>query len=439
MQRVSSAVAPSWEAKLQSPRVLAAISAAIFLLVLGDSFHPFSINETFPLSPEALTLARRLAESGSFASPFLAMATGPTAHLAPVYPAFLAFLIHIFGSGPWGAFVLQNTAAAAVAMEVALLPLVAEALGMGIEAGIFAALAAMIARLPSFFAWEANYVAVLLECLTLVIFMPNPSALRRFWYWIFLGALWGFALLSSPVIALPFAGWLLSRGGGRPAFGNRRELWTVFAVAIVVVAPWIVRNYSTFGKFIFIRDSLGIELAVANNPCASYAIRISESTGCYGPLHPNISATQAAKVVRMGEPAYNSALLEDALHWIVANPEKFLQLTLRRFFYFWFPSDRGDAAGEILHGPARAHYAAIFGSTILSLYGLWALWRRNRPAAAWCALWLALFPLIYYFVLFIERYRYPVLWITFLLAGYAVADILSIVRGSRLPVRSRSV
>ena len=35
--------------------------------------------------------------------------------------------------------------------------------------------------------------------------------------------------------------------------------------AALVVSPWLVRNYAVFGKFVFVRDNLPLEMHMANN------------------------------------------------------------------------------------------------------------------------------------------------------------------------------
>ena len=61
--------------------------------------------------------------------------------------------------------------------------------------------------------------------------------------------------------------------------------------------------------------------------------------------------------------------------------------------------------------------------TLLSIPGLWLLWKKNAHAAGILALWLVLFPLIYYVVQFDPRYRFPILWVNFLLAGILMAEL----------------
>jgi hypothetical protein len=52
--------------------------------------------------------------------------------------------------------------------------------------------------------------------------------------------------------------------------------------------------------------------------------------------------------------------------------------------------------------------------------------RPIRPTASRVlVLWLVIFPLVYYLVQFETRYRYPILWLTWLLAAYFVTAWIS--------------
>jgi hypothetical protein len=107
----------------------------------------------------------------------------------------------------------------------------------------------------------------------------------------------------------------------------------------------------------------------------------------------------------MGEIAYNQTRIQEAKAWIKMHPGRFLQLTLERVFYFWFPPMQRMWQSAI--------YALI---TVLGFAGTWAALRRKQMAV-WLiiSIWLT-FPLIYYVIESYARYRYPMDW-TFLLMG----------------------
>jgi hypothetical protein len=97
----------------------------------------------------------------------------------------------------------------------------------------------------------------------------------------------------------------------------------------------------------------------------------------------------------------------EAVLWIRQNPGAFVQLTASRFAQFWLGP---------FHEPLT-----LAGTTLLSLLALLGL--RNlwpilaRPERAALLLPILLFPLIYYLLAYMPRYRIPIDGILFLLAG----------------------
>jgi hypothetical protein len=192
----------------------------------------------------------------------------------------------------------------------------------------------------------------------------------------------------------------------------------MIAVPALFMSLWILRNYLVFGRWVFLRSNLGLELSVSNNSCATFGIRLNEMTGCYE--HPNISVREAEQLAAMGEPAYNEAKLRSAIQWIREHPQRFVTLSLQRFWFFWFPSERGNNMSEL-----RKRYRLIaYCATLLSLPGLLLFCARNRIGGRIFLLWLGWFPLIHYIVQFEDRYRVPIYWLTLLLAGFTITRVL---------------
>ena len=171
------------------------------------------------------------------------------------------------------------------------------------------------------------------------------------------------------------------------------------------------RNYNVFHAGVPIRDTFGLEFELSNNPCAKVTLWESRhGEKCYD--HPNEVAAEAQKVVDLGEVEYNRGKLREAVSWIASHPRQASRLWQKRFIIFWFlPLDRRIAT-----------WAMDF-ATALSTLGLLALYRRNPSGAILCATILVAFPAVYYTVLESDRYRLPIIWVTFGLAAAGLAGL----------------
>ena len=77
------------------------LCSAVFVAYVTSHFQIYDAAQNLQGSGlETLAVARSLALTGKFADPFAPMATGPTAHLAPVYPAALGLIVQRYGEGP---------------------------------------------------------------------------------------------------------------------------------------------------------------------------------------------------------------------------------------------------------------------------------------------------------------------------------------------------
>ena len=404
----------------------------LFLAGLLRFFVPFHPGSEVPQGYEAVRVARNLLDGHGFASPFGLYATGRTAQMAPVYPFFQAALWRLFGTGDVGNFLFHNVEAVALALQIALFPLLARAFQMHTSAGLIAAVIGLTpAVVQAHPRWETNYVATLIALITWGMCMIAREGAPPSRIVVPVAFLWGLLIFANPNSVLPYCAWLAWWGfplvsqRDAPAKGRARTLLILVVIPAVVILPWIVRNHVVFERFIFIRGNLGMELNVSNNPCAQFGMRINQRTGCFQAIHPSESIVEARKLGAMGEVAYQKALLNQAVEWIQQNPQRFLDLALQRFWLFWFPSDEGNNVAELFSMGRRRGLRAfvVYSATLLSLPGLLLLLSRNRLGGTICLLWLGLFPIVHYVVQFNDRYRAPILWLTFLLAGFTIASL----------------
>lgn len=408
---------------LENRGFLAALWMAVLLLAVYRCFEPihYDSHQPAPMTEEAVRLGHSLYQNGTLANPYQTLDTGPSAHTAPGFPVLAAGVYALFGDGPQGFYALKMIEAVALVMHIALLPLLMRALGTSLLTGLLAAFLTVLGvrRVPT---WEANYVALLLVLATLFAalylraiwkkggqpgFLGSPQAIA----WV-LGFIWAAILLTGPSSGAVWLVWLMLGGWLSWRRGFRYAWLPVLIVPVLAAVPWTLRNYRVFHAFVPIRDSLGLELYISNNPCAKVTLYENRhGNKCYA--HPNEDAAEARKVLASGEVAYNRQKEQEALRWIAANPGTAIGLWVRRIWAFWFP-----VAGR------QIATWTIDVVTPLSLLGLWVLFRQNQWAAILLASLAGIFPLPYYLIQASDRYRYPILWVTFALGAVALSAMV---------------
>lgn len=391
------------------------ILASLVLFALGFlNYRPwrgYNPDRYVEFSTEPIRIAHSLLLEGNFANPFGALHTGPTAHIAPGLP-FLQFLIlKTFGEGANGWLAIQILPILALSLELAVLPWVARWIGLPAWSGVLASIFGLVTKPGSEWQWEAHLAGflslVLLTC-ACRFEMVGGSALLALATGVSAGILFYF----QPVFAPPYLCWLvlLTRGQYR-----NRCILLLGLVPFVLCIPWSFRNYWKLGTP-EIRDNLGLELYVSFNDCAPYGFEENLKHLCQGAFHPNSSVQEAQEARSLGEYRYNLERLHTAMVWIWGHPYVAGTLILERFWFFWFPSTEGITGYQ----RQRARRLLLHACTLISLWGLYLSWKQRLRCLRPLCLCLVLFPMVYCVVEFDPRYRYPILWITWLLAAYAI-------------------
>jgi hypothetical protein len=369
---------------------------------------------------EISRVALSVARDGSFANPFYPLPTGYTAHAAPVYVLLYALVAKMFGIGWMGSRVLWALNVGFLALQLALMPVLSERLGLGVAPGIVAAaLAVIVQPYRVLQEWESLFTGALLIalCVMTLRYFKMPGDWRRS---LLFGLAWGVAILANPESVLLLFAWphIAAMENSREMLSRARRamVWVVAGAAIACV-PWFIRNYQQFHSVFFVRDNLGIELYASNNPCARPTTLENVESGCHAATHPNANADLDVELIQKGEVPFNREMQHRAFAWIASNPRAFAVLTARRFARFWFP----------YLGSFR--YAIPMGVlTVLSVLGLFWMYREHRTAALLFAATLAVYPLIHYVVQFEARYRYPIFWATLVPAAYVLTMMFRLSR-----------
>jgi hypothetical protein len=359
---------------------------------------------------ETVAVGRTLAEQGQFANPYSSLATGPTAHVAPAYPAFLGLLLWMFGYSATFALAASACSMLVHGLNTALLPRLSLLLFGSRTPGLWGA--AMSIVLPLYFFFPQFEVIYFSAALMLFCLATHWLAMRGGpWAGLTAGLCFGAIALLNPAsttVAAPWLAYLAWRHRNARALRFLLFLALGFAVA---QTPWTWRNYRQFHKLFFVRDNLGLELYVSNNAAAQDTFQKNNATGLYQQLHPDHSVAEAQECARLGEIEYNRRRLALAVEWMRSHPGDFLRLSAARARMFWFPAAEGY--------PWYAFGIALV--TVVSFGGIVLLARRGERALLFLIAVQLLYPILYYLVQNDPRFRAPVLWISILEAGYLLA------------------
>ena len=397
----SSPLFEAWTRVRTSPFWIAAIALLLRVswIVIAHTYKFKTSDNNFSFGWEMGRIGASLAAGHGFSSPF-GPATGPTAWEPPLYPYLTAGVFLIFGiCSKASAFVLLTMNS--IFSALTCLPIFLVARRMFSEK-VAAGSAWAWTLLPNVIfwctraIWETSLAALLL---TTIFWLALTLEDRDGWIpWIQFGLLWGITALSSTSLLsfLPAAGlwaWYRRAKCGKGSLGGVVLASVIFFACI---APWLVRNYQTFGKFIFIRDNFGAEL------------RLGNGNGADGTLMLYLDATHNPYAMRqfqaMGELPYIAMRKQQALDYIRADYGRFAGLCVRRFLYFWAGPPKETQPWWM----SEAKNSLFLAASVLALWGLTRALRLRKPGA-WLLLWLfLLYPAIYYFVYCIPRYRHPI-------------------------------
>jgi 4-amino-4-deoxy-L-arabinose transferase-like glycosyltransferase len=356
-----------------------------------------------------------IANGRGFSSPFGPVYTGPTAWIPPVYPYLCAVVFRCLRSMDDRAWLIIFTLQCLFS-SLTVIPMLGIAqLTVGRRAGLWAS--AVWALFPWFSKWAVTWVyetslSALLVSL-LLWYTLRLERVSRLKTWVGFGALWGFALLLNPaLLTLLFVayGWVICVRSKQGQHWVRLALLSV-GTCVLLLSPWLLRNRSVFGHWVFVRSNFGAEFALGNHP-------LSLGRG-QGP-HPSTSPTELKLYEQMGEYAYVQEKNRQAMEFVRQHPGEFISLTAKRILYFW-----DGSAGK--YRPPLTWYWLPWSFGPLSLLVLPALWAafRTKLHASWLFLGSLLFyPAPYYLVFSTLRYRHLLEPLLLLLVAYAAFDVV---------------
>jgi 4-amino-4-deoxy-L-arabinose transferase-like glycosyltransferase len=382
---------------------------ATVLTMLRRDPHMWFYNQTTELG----RLGQSLVMGRGLSSPFGGN-TGPSAFLAPGYPALVALIFRFFGSYSWHAaavlLVLQVLFAVATVFIVMLVARMAFNACTANIAGAIWAFSPPLWWLPAVF-WESGLSTTML--IASLAFALHCAARPKPWKWAAMGAFFAGAMLINPslMLALFSVGtWAIyrARAGSRAV-----SALLLVATCTALFMAWPVRNEREMHAFIPMRSNFGYELWQGN--------RTGSDGKFSAELHPNVNAQEFTRYAALGEVDY----MREKKAAIRAQPGRFVELTGKRFVQFWLGlGSHQTSALIVLH---------IVATTVLGLAGFVLLWRRRRGLALLFAGPMLFFPLPYYITHADFRFRLILDPLATVLCAYAVAQWMGRKQGAGSP------
>jgi hypothetical protein len=385
-------------------RVIVALALALRVGVMGIVLISYPRNWLFSKAPDLGFLACSLSSGHGLSSPF-GGSTGPTAFLAPGYPGVVGLVFYFFGSYslPSAALLMALQTAFGVFTVAAVMHVAGQMFGAATAklAGAFWAVSPPLLWLPAML-WDTSLSALLL--IGMVALALRCVERPRNVLWAAIGGYCGLAMLVNPSLTLAlFAvlGWSAWQTHSRP--------WICWLVLVAVFAPWPLRNARVLHAFIPLRSNFGYEMWQGNHGGASGLFDAR--------LEPLQNKQEYQDYAREGEVLYmgNKSMLAKA--YVRAHPGDFLRLSAIRMVRFWT-----GAGSEVNSGIVVLH--AVLTS-LLSLWGLAALYRQSRRTAMLFALPVLIFPLPYYITHPDFRFRLLLDPLLTILSAYAVCRLNS--------------
>ena len=233
------------------------------------------------------------------------------------------------------------------------------------------------------------------------------------------GVLMGITALVEPAgIAFFVAScvWLFL-WSSRSRFAAVKFAMLMGTVCILCVLPWTIRNYLVFNAFVPLKGSMGTNLLQGNNPYAN-GVTFDDF---HDQMQQLFTKEEREKLRKLDDVQRNKIMQEKAIGYIKADPKRFVELTLKRIFYYWsfvnpYRPTPYDKLRIVTYGPVL----------ILAVIGLILARRKKwREGSLFLAL-IVSYPLFYYVTqITINRYRYGVEAFLLILASYAAVELVN--------------
>lgn len=288
----------------------------------------------------------------------------PTAYWPVGYPAFLGLFFKLFGPSVLLGKVLNTV------LTLATIPLTFFiARRLFVSPAIAGVASLIVAAHPSFVAYSGILASEpLFTALTLGGTLAALN-LRQNLKWVFLaGFLFGLAVLVRPqAVLIPglvlLCAWLKDDTATR-GFPLVRATWTLYAVLILTISPWLIRCFITFGAPVFISTNGGDNILIGNHDGATGRYKNPDHCGLV--RGPELGEIEREKLARKAGLAY---IRQHPLRTLRLWPKKleYTFVTSSDVAYWAFQTKKGELIAPGM-GDDKALYKGTRDASAVAIY-----------------------------------------------------------------------
>ncbi len=353
----------------------------------------------------------------------------PTAHWSFLYTLYLVACYAVFGINPLIARVLQ-------AVIVGILhPYLIFKIGEKLVGQSAALVAALLTAGYAYFFYYAGtlmtepfYITAILAVIYLTMQMTaSGTGRKKIWLAAGLGVALGIITLLRQLFLLfiPFLmAWIVFQEWKQKRAVLLLEVVLPLFIIGLMILPFTLYTLQRFGQPVLLNTNAGYALFFGNHPIygTKFISILPPEIGSYQSLIPT-------ELFPLSEAALDQALLKLAIQYILADPGRYLLLSISRipvYFQFWPSADSG-----LISNLSRV---GSFGVMLpFMLYGVirWIVTEglRNITSPVWL---LLLFGVVYTGIHLMTwaliRYRLPVDAVLLLFAGYAIMNLYNLIK-----------
>jgi len=351
----------------------------------------------------------------------------PTARRAPGYPLFLAGLISVFGAAPRLLYISQ---AIINMLTIILVFLALKYVEIKSHWRLFVIL--LFSFSTSFVYVNVLYAEILtmfMVALILFLLLSPATYSRPILQTVMIGFAIGALIYLRPTyLYLPL--FILVCAFMIRIFKRHcqvRKYLTMAGIAILMLAPWTIRNYVKFGQFIPLVAAGGGELWGANFEIAERTVwhpvsdikKYEDQRTTNHALQNKLIAEYRAKYNLAKPEDLNRFLSKQGKEIILHHPFRYTLLSINRLMIFWFSPPIGSATLKAISPIIFLIILLLkYLLTIVSVFGLWKFTRGNFSGAFLVVSIILYLTILHSATHAIQRYFLPLIPLVYFGLGY---------------------